>query len=124
MMVDFLSSASCSLASSDSPSIRGMLMSDTTMSTCGMGLDRLQRLDAVMGEHEIHRALADLPAEFLQHQRLEIGLVIDDEDGRGHAACPSLDIDLLAQQREKSIGLVRSPTAPRSIAFLRVSASP
>ncbi len=35
MMVDFLSSASCNFASSDSPSIRGMLMSETTMSTCG-----------------------------------------------------------------------------------------
>ena len=44
-----------------------------------------------MREHEIHRALADLPPEFLQHQRLEIGLVVDDKDGRGHAACPSLE---------------------------------
>ena len=93
------------------------------MSTCGMGLDRGQRLDPVMGEHKIHRALADLPAEFLQHQSLEIGLVIDDEDGRGHAACPSL-VSISWRSSAKSIGLVRSPTAPRSIALLRVSASP
>jgi len=33
IMVDILSSASCSFSSSDSPSIRGMLISDTTMST-------------------------------------------------------------------------------------------
>jgi hypothetical protein len=43
-----------------------------------MLLDRLQRLDAVMGEYELHDAVANLPAEFLQDQSLEIGLVIDD----------------------------------------------
>ena len=88
-----------------------------------MGLDLLQRLDPVMREDEIHRALADLPAEFLQHQSLEIGLVIDEEDGGGHAACPSL-VSISWRSSAKSIGLVRSPIAPRSIAFLRVSASP
>ena len=107
-MVDFLSSASCSFCSSDSPSIRGMLMSDTTMSTCGFCSSRLQRLDAVMGEHERHRAVADLPAEFLQDQRLEIGLVIDDEDGRGHAACSSL-VSISWRSSAKSIGLVKRP---------------
>ena len=88
-----------------------------------MVLDRLQRLDAVMGEHERHRAVANLPAEFLQHQRLEIGLVIDDEDGCGHAACPSL-VSISWRSSAKSIGLVNRPTAPRSIALRRVSASP
>ena len=58
-----------------------------------------------MGEHERHRAVADLPAEFLQHQSLEIGLVIDDEDGRGHAACPSL-VSISWRSSAKSIGLV------------------
>ena len=123
MMVDFLSSASCSFCSSDSPSIRGMLMSDTTMSTCRMLLDRLQRLDAVMGEHEADRAVANLLAEFLQHQSLEIGLVVDDKDGCGHAACPSL-VSISWRSSAKSIGLVKRPTAPRSIALRRVSASP
>ena len=88
-----------------------------------MLLDRLQRLDAVMGEHERHRAVADLPAEFLQDQSLEIGLVIDDEDGCGHAACPSL-VSISWRSSAKSIGLVKRPTAPRSIALRRVSASP
>ncbi len=88
-----------------------------------MILDRLQRLDAVMGEHERHRAVADLPAEFLQHQSLEIGLVIDDEDGCSHAACPSR-VSISWRSSAKSIGLVNSPTAPRSIALRRVSASP
>ena len=50
--------------------------------------DRLQRLDSIMGEYERHRAIANLLAEFLQDQSLEIGLVIDNEDGCGHAACP------------------------------------
>src|SRR5205809_8075248 len=88
-----------------------------------MGLDRGQRLDAVTGKHETHRAFADLPAELLQHQSLEIGLIIDEEDGRSHAACPSL-VSISWRNSAKSIGLVRRPTAPRSIAFLRVSASP
>ena len=123
MMVDFLSSASCSFCSSERPSILGMLMSDTTMSTCGMSDDRLQRLDAVMGEYECDPAIADLLAEFLQHQRLEIGLVVDDKDGRGHAACPSL-VSISWRSSAKSIGLVKRPTAPCSIALRRVSASP
>ena len=86
-------------------------------------LDRGQRLDAVMGEYERHRAVADLAAEFLQHQSLEIGLVIDDEDGRGHAACPSR-LSISRRSSAKSIGLVNRPTAPFSIALRRVSASP
>ena len=85
--------------------------------------DRLQRLDAVMREDECHPTIADLLAEFLQHQRLEIGLVVDDKDGRGHAACPNL-VSISWRSSAKSIGLVKSPTAPRSIALRRVSASP
>src|SRR3954466_10802133 len=76
-----------------------------------------------MGEYECHPAVANLPAKFLQHQSLEIGLVVDDEDGRGHAACPSL-VSISWRSSAKSIGLVSSPTAPRSIALRRVSASP
>jgi hypothetical protein len=45
-----------------------------------MLLDRGQRLDAVMREHKFHHAVADLPAEFLQHQSLEIGLIVDEQD--------------------------------------------
>ncbi len=88
-----------------------------------MILDRLQRLDPVVSEYEYHAALANLPAEFLQHQSLEIGLIVDDEDGRGHAACPSL-VSISRRNSAKSIGLVKRPTAPRSIALRRVSASP
>jgi len=46
-----------------------------------------------MGEHEAHLAGADLAPEFLQHQRLEIGLVIDEKDGHGHVAWPGSVID-------------------------------
>src|ERR1700752_1937947 len=51
-------------------------------------LERLQRLEPVMREHEADGTLADALAELLQHQRLEIGLVIDKQNGRRHAACP------------------------------------
>src|SRR5260221_395947 len=32
-----------------------------------------------MGEHELHRPVANLPAEFLQDQGLNIGLIVDNE---------------------------------------------
>src|ERR1700731_1035456 len=70
-----------------------------------------------MGEHELNRAVANLPAEFLQHQRLKIGLVIDDEDGCGHAACPSL-VSISWRGRTKSVGFVKRPIASFSIAIL------
>ncbi len=86
-------------------------------------LNRGQRLQSVMGKHEGHRAVANLLAEFLQDESLKIGLIIDDEDGCGHAAC-STRVSISWRSNAKSIGLVNSPTAPRSIALRRVSASP
>src|SRR5260221_221882 len=44
-----------------------------------MILNRLQRLDAVVREYKCHHAVANLPAQFLQHQSLDVGLVIDNE---------------------------------------------
>src|SRR5258708_27419320 len=88
-----------------------------------MLLDRRQRLDAVMGEHEGHRTVANLPAEFLQDQSLQIRLVIDEENGRGHAACSSL-VSISWRNSAKSIGLVKRPIAPFSIALRRGFASP
>src|ERR1700676_3741160 len=88
-----------------------------------MILDRGQCFQSVVGEHEGHRAVANLLAEFLQDQSLEIGLIVDEEDRGGHAACSSL-VSISSRSSAKSIGLVRSPTAPRSIALRRVSASP
>ena len=49
-----------------------------------------------MREHEADRAVADLAAEFLQDERLEVGLVVDDEDARRHAADPEPRFDLAA----------------------------
>lgn len=88
-----------------------------------MPLERLQRLEAVMRKDEIDQPLANLPAELLQDQGLEIGFVVDEKNGRGHAACSSL-VSISCRSSAKSIGLVRSPTAPRSIALRRVSGSP
>src|SRR5258708_14339205 len=88
-----------------------------------MLLDRRQRLDAVMGEHEGHRTVANLPAEFLQDQSLQIRLVIDEENGRGHAACSSL-VSISWRNSAKSIGLVKRPIAPFSIALRRGFPSP
>ena len=122
-MVDFLSSASCNFCSNDKPSMRGMLMSDMTRSTSGFPAIDCKRLDAVAGEHECNRSIADLPAKLLQYQRFEIGLVIDDKDGCSHAARPSR-LSISWRSSAKSIGFVSSPSAPRSSTLRLVSASP
>ena len=88
-----------------------------------MKLDQLQRLDAVAREHERYSTPVDLPAELLQDQLLQVWLVIDYEDRGRHAASSSL-ASISCRNRAKSIGLVRRPSAPLSIAFFRVSASP
>ena len=44
------------------------------------GVERRQRLLAVMGEAECEFLLADLAAKTLPDQQLEIGLVVDGED--------------------------------------------
>ena len=123
MMVESCRSLSCSFCSSDSPSMRGMLMSLTTMSISRFAVDQRQRLDAVAREQEADRAVADLAAEFLHDQRLEVGLVVDDEDTRGHAAIPSR-VSISPRSAAKSIGLVSSASAPLSSALRLVSASP
>ena len=88
--------------------MRGMLMSLTTMSMSRLASMSGQRLDAVAGEQEADRAVADLAAEFLQDERLEVRLVVDHQDPRGHAAIPSRvsisprssgEVDRLGQQR-------------------------
>src|SRR6516164_5313308 len=88
-----------------------------------MLLERLQRLDAVMGEHHRHLAFADLLAKLLQDERFEVGLVIDKQDGRSHAAGPSL-VSISWHETESVIGPVRNPSAPRSSGLRRVGALP
>ncbi len=93
--------------------------------------EAVQGLLSVMGEQERDEALADLAAELLGDQRLEIRLVIDDEDlgarhAGGHSAPESAERrrSISAFRTGKSIGLVIRPTAPAAMTFSRVSASP
>ena len=85
-----------------------------------------QRLHAVAREAENDRAVLDLTAKLLPHQVFEIGLVVDDEDFRRHGepVAASSRRPISPRNSGKSIGLVKSPAAPASIAFRRVSASP
>ena len=85
-----------------------------------------QRLDAVAGEAERNRPVLDLAAELLPDQVLEIGLVVDDEDFRRHrrSVAASSRRPISPRNSGKSIGLVKRPAAPASIAFRRVSESP
>ena len=85
-----------------------------------------QRLDAVAGEAESNRPVLDLAAELLPDQILEIGLVIDDENLRRHwrSVAASSRRPISPRNSGKSIGLVKRPAAPASIAIRRVSESP
>src|SRR5262249_18436045 len=89
----------------------------------GVLVERGERFEAVVREEEIDCSLADLAAEFLQDERLEIGLVVDEEDARGHAGGPSR-VSISPRSAAKSIGFVSSASAPRSSALRLVSASP
>ncbi len=103
--------------------MRGMLMSLSTMSISLLPSITRERFQPVAREQEADRAVADLAAEFLDDQRLEVGLVVDDEDARCHATIPSR-VSISPLSTAKSIGLVSSACAPFSNALRLVSASP
>ena len=84
---------------------------------------QVQRLDPVMGEQKAERPVADLPAEFLRDERLQIRLVVDDQNPCGHAAIPSR-ASISPRSAAKSMGFVNSASAPFSSALRFVSASP
>ena len=100
MMVESFSSLSCSFCNSDSPSIRGILMSVTTMSTSRVGLQHGQRLDAVAGKQKADGPVANLVPELLLDKRLQVRLVVDDQDLCGHAARSTRAVDFAAERAE------------------------
>ena len=100
-----------------------MLMSVTTRSIVAVRLQRGQGFDAVAGEQKADRAIPDLMPELLQDERLQVRLVVDDQDPRGHAA-RSTRVSISLRSVTKSIGLVNSASAPFSSALRLVSASP
>ena len=69
--------------------MRGMLMSLTTMSMSRFAASRASASTPSWANRKLTVAVADLAAEFLQDQRLQVRLVVDDQDARGHAALPS-----------------------------------
>jgi hypothetical protein len=87
-------------------------------------LERSQRLDAVMGEHERTRARRGSGG----------GTFCSTSASRSGSSSTTRMVAVMQPARawyrsrgaaaRKSIGLVREPTAPRSIALRRVSASP
>ena len=102
--------------------MRGMLMSVTTMSTAPF-LEHGQGFNAVAGKLKSDRPVANLMPELLLDQPLQVRLIIDDENLRGHAAFPTR-ISISLRRLPKSIGLVRSASAPCSRALRLVSGSP
>jgi len=122
MMVDFLSSASCSFASSDSPSIRGMLNVGHHHVHVRIGVDLLQRFQPVMREDERHRASRIWRRNICSTNASRSG---SSSTKRMVAVMrlPESRIDFLTQRREvdrlgqQAFGAALDP-------FLRVSASP
>ena len=91
-----------------------------------MSLIRLQHgqgFDTVAGEQKADVSVADLVPELLLDERLQVRLVVDNQDPCGHAA-RSTRVSISLRSAPKSIGLVKSASAPPSKALRLVSASP
>ena len=123
MMVESFSSFSCSFCSSDSPSIRGILMSVTTRSTSRFASSTARASTPSRANRKLTVAVADLVPELLLDERFQVRLVVDNQDSCGHAA-RSTRVSISLRSVPKSIGLVSSASAPLSSALRLVSASP
>ena len=83
-------------------------------------LQRRQGFDTVTGEQKTDGSVANLVAELLLDERLQVRLVVDNQNLRSHAAL-STRVSISSRSMPKSIGLVRSASAPRSSAWRFVS---
>ena len=88
-----------------------------------VGLQHSQGLDAVAGEQKADGPVANLVPELLLDERLQVRLVVDNQDSCGHAV-RSTRVSISLRSVPKSIGLVSSASAPLSSALRLVSASP
>src|SRR6185312_10067681 len=79
--------------------------------------------DPVAGKKEIDSSGTNLIAELLQNESLHIRLVVNEQDFRSHVVHPSR-VSISLRSDTKSIGLVRSASAPASSALRTVSLSP
>ena len=86
-------------------------------------LQRRQGFNAVAREQEGDRSASYFVAELLQDESLDIRLVVNDQDVRCHAV-RSTRVSISLRSITKSMGLVRSASAPPSSALRFVSASP
>src|SRR5580704_14187165 len=86
-------------------------------------LEHRQGFDAVAGKRKADLAMADLMAELLQNEGLQVRLVVDDEDMCCHAVRPTR-ASISVRSTRKSMGLVKKASAPPSSALRLVSASP
>ena len=87
---------------------------------------RGQGVHPIVGECEAELPVADLPAEALDDQQFQVGLVIDDEDACGHPLplASATTTDTSRFSCGKSTGLVMNLLAPRSSAIVTLSGSP
>src|SRR6478672_2195874 len=88
-----------------------------------VGRQRSQGFDTVVREQKADGPIANLVPELLLDKRLQVRLVVDNQDSCGHVV-RSTRLSISLRSSAKSIGLVRSASAPRSSAWRLVSASP
>ena len=123
MMVDTFCSLFCSFCSSESPSILGMLISVTTRSIWPFAFSAASASTPSRANRNADRSASYFVAELLQDESLDVWLVVNDQDVRCHAV-RSTRVSISLRSITKSIGLVRSASAPPSSALRFVSASP
>ena len=93
--------------------MRGILMSVTTMSTSRFAFSTARASTPSRGEQKADGSVANLVPELLLDERLQVRLVVDHQDSCGHAA-RSIRVSISLRSVPKSMGLVRSASAPLS----------
>ena len=84
-MVETCFSFSCSFCSSDRPSHPRHIDIGYHQIDLAIRLQRRQGFNAVAREQEADRSVSYFVAELLQDESLDIRLVVNDQDVRGHA---------------------------------------
>ena len=98
-------------------------MSVTTMSTSWFSCSTVSASTPSWANRKLTLTVANLVSEFLLDKHFQVRFVVDNQDPCGHAA-RSTRVSISLRSVPKSIGFVRSASAPLSSAFRFVSASP
>ena len=122
-MVESFSSFSCSFWRSNRPSMRGILMSATTMSTSRLAFSAAKASTPSPANRKLTAPSRIWCRNFCWMSACQVRFVVDNQDSCCHAV-RSTRVSISLRSVPKSIGLVSRASAPRSSAWRFVSASP